>query len=134
VVENILVEGVYNLNCTELLDAMQVALAFDRRPILGNSLSYLPYDVLSQVSLIFIAILTPLRVLTIMNCANRALREIAESHFSPGRSAFDSEAFFSDFRIANNLLVRIQRLLPVSRALPLLTRRAGSWAFRFFWL
>jgi hypothetical protein len=113
---------------------MLVALAFDRRPILGNSLSYLPYDILSQVSLFFIAILTPLRILTIMNCANRALREIAKSHFSPRRSAFDSEAFFSDFRIVSNLLVRIQRLLPLSRSLPLLTRPAGSWAFRFFWL
>ena len=134
VVETILVEGVYNLNCRDSLDSMLVALAFDRRPILGNSLSYLPYDILSQVSLFFIAILTPLRILTIMNCANRALREIAKSHFSARRSAFDSEAFFSDFRIVSNLLVRIQRLLPLSRSLPLLTRRAGSWAFRFFWL
>ena len=125
--------GVYNLNCRDAIDSMLVALAFDRRPILGNSLTYLPYDVLSQVSLLFIAILTPLRILTIMNCANRALREIAKAHFSPHRSAFDFESFFSDFRIVSNLLVRIQRLLPLSRALPLLTRGAGSWAFRFFW-
>lgn len=109
VVENILVEGKYNSNCSGSLDFMLVALAFDRRPILGNSLAFLPYDVLSQVSIVFIAILTPLRILTIMNCANRALKQITLSHFAQRRSTFDCEAFFSDFRIVSNLLVRIQR-------------------------
>jgi hypothetical protein len=111
VVENILAEGKYNSNCSSSLDFTLVALAFDRRPILGNSLTFLPYDVVSQVTIIFIAYLTPLRILTIVNCANRALKQLAHSHFSPHRSTFDCEAFFSDFRIVSNLLVRIHRLL-----------------------
>jgi hypothetical protein len=142
VIEKILNEGKYDSNCSSSLDPLMVALAFDRRPILGNSLSPLTYDILAQLSLILIAILTPMRIVTIVNCANRALRALTAAHFSPRRSTFDAEAFFSDFRIVNNLLVRIQRSLRAPSLLPH-HHASGrtkplcftdSWAFKFCWL
>ncbi len=109
VVEKILAQGKFDKNCTKSLDSMMIALAFDRRPILGNSLGSLTYDVLSQITVIAVSILTPLRIVTIMNCANRALEKVTDAHFSPHRSTFDADTFLADFRIVNNFLVRIQR-------------------------
>ena len=110
-VEAILTDGVFNPACAG--DELRIAWAFQRRSALGNSLASQPYDTLFDVFISFISILTPLRFLTLCNCAWRAVKGITDTHFSAHCSSLDVEAFFADLRLANMTSIRIQRLRPL---------------------
>ena len=103
-------DGVFKQACAG--DELRIAWAFQRRSVLGNSLTAQPYDTLFDVFISFISILTPLRFLTLCNCAWRLVRGITDTHFSAHRSSLDVEAFFADLRLANMTSIRIQRLHP----------------------
>jgi hypothetical protein len=109
-VEDIVLDNRFNGNCSSAASLLLIAAAFDRRPVLGNSLQLLPFDVISIVIMIFVSIAAPLRFLSLANCSTRALQKLMDSHFSPKRSTFDSELFFSDFSLVNAVTIRLQRL------------------------
>ncbi len=99
----------FDANCSSAAGQLLIALAFDRRATLGSSLLLLPYDMVFNVFMMAVSILTPLRVLTISNCASRALTKVKDAHFSPQRSSFDLESFLSDFSLVNNVMIRLHR-------------------------
>jgi hypothetical protein len=113
-VERILSAARFDANCSSAAGQLLIALAFDRRSTMGSSLSLLPYDALFNVFMMVVSILTPLRVLTIANCASRALIKVKDAHLSPRRSSLDLESFFSDFSLVNNVMIRLHRHLPLS--------------------
>ena len=111
-VERIMAAARYDSNCSSTAGQLLIGLAFDRRATMGGNLSLLPYDLLFSVFMMLVSILTPLRVLTISNCASRALTKVIDAHFSPQCSSFDLESFFSDFSLVNNVMIRLHRHLP----------------------
>jgi len=113
-VEDILSDSGFNGNCSSAASLLLIAASFDRRPVLGDSLELLPFDAVAYVIVIFLAILTPLRFLSLANCPTRALQKLMDSHFSPKRSTFDTALFFADFSLVNAVTIRLQRLRPLS--------------------
>jgi hypothetical protein len=115
-VEDIVIKARFNSNCSSGVDLLLLALAYDRRPTLGDyfSTALLPWDALSRILIAFISVIAPLRFLSLANCASRALAKVAAAHLSPQRSAFHIESFFSDFGLVNSVMIRLQRQAPMA--------------------
>ena len=135
--EAVFADARFDANCSaSSLDMMFVAVSFDRRSVLGNNLSALPYDIMSLIIMYFFTTVTPLRVLSLTNCASRALTKVLHAHFTA--QAFDVESFLSDFGLVNTITVRVQRCDPSPpiavfhhHAHTHVTPAAGSSAFKF---